>query len=256
MPGLCHAADAPVEQGGQWLNNAITAYTLGMPPEPRPELPGYNSDILCIVMAMLLLLIFNIRSYPRFFSSLISDLRSLRERTNLFETHTLDETRTVVVSVIGVCVCEGLIGLAAVNAVTGIPPDRLAAVAGVTIGAALCYYLFQLCAYNFIGYVFSDKDSTAIWLRGFNASQMLLGATLLLPALALLFYPDAAEWIVAASVMLYLAARIIFIYKGFRIFYEKIGSLLYFILYLCSVEIIPVILLINGTFSLCCNLIS
>ncbi|MDE6853726.1 MAG: DUF4271 domain-containing protein, partial [Muribaculaceae bacterium] len=34
-------------------------------------------------------------------------------------------------------------------------------------------------------------------------------------------------------------SRLLFIIKGLRIFYTGIGSLLYFILYLCTLEIIP-----------------
>ncbi|MDE6655263.1 MAG: DUF4271 domain-containing protein [Muribaculaceae bacterium] len=41
-----------------------------------------------------------------------------------------------------------------------------------------------------------------------------------------------------------------FIIKGFRIFYHKIWSLLYFILYLCTLEIVPLIILYLTALSL------
>lgn len=252
----CHDIDAPVETGAGWLNTAVTPYMQGLLPEARPELLGYNSGILCIVVAMLLLVIFNIRQYPRFFSTLVHDLWSLRERNHLFDTRTVNETRTVVVCVIQVCVCEALLALAALNMYMGIPPDRLAAVTALLAGMALLYYVWQLAAYSYICYVFYDKYASSLWLRGFNASQIMLGAALLVPALAVLFYPSATGMLLIAGVLLYFTARVIFICKGVRIFYQNFDSLLYFILYLCSVEIIPLILLFNGTFSLCCNLIS
>lgn len=85
------------------------------------------------------------------------------------------------------CVCEALLTLAAITMHIAVPPSSLIMVAGIFAGVAGGYYLWQLMAYNFIGYVFSDKFSASLWLRGFNASQAMLGALLLVPALAVLF---------------------------------------------------------------------
>lgn len=253
---LSHITDAPFEVGGRVFNTVVTPYTQGMPVELRPELLGYNSDILCVVMAMLLLVVFNIRQYPKFFSVTFHDLWSLKERNHLFDARTVNETRAFVVCVILMFICEALLVVAAINTAVVIPPSWLLLMVGLLTGVAGCYYLWQVVVYKFIGYVFSDKFSTSLWLQGFNASQTILGALLLVPALAILFYPSATKWLLTASVSLYFCIRLVFIYKGFRIFYKNFASLLYFILYLCSVEIIPPILLFNGTVSLCCNLIS
>lgn len=253
---LSHVTDAPMELGTQVFNTAVTPYAQGLPVELRPELLGYNSGILCIVMAMILLVVFNIRQYPKFFSATFHDLWSLKERNHLFDTRTVNETRAFGVCIILMCVCEALLALSAISLCAVIPESRLLVLTGVLAGIAAGYYLWQLVAYNFVGYVFYDRFSTSLWLRGFNASQTLLGALLLVPALAVLFYPAATELLLIASISIYFCVRFIFIYKGFRIFYKNFASLLYFILYLCSVEIIPLILLFNGTFSLCCNLIS
>ncbi|MBP3590263.1 MAG: DUF4271 domain-containing protein, partial [Muribaculaceae bacterium] len=40
---------------------------------------------------------------------------------------------------------------------------------------------------------------------------------------------------------IYVSARLIFIIKGFKIFYNGFISLIYFILYLCTLEIVPLI---------------
>jgi len=46
---------------------------------------------------------------------------------------------------------------------------------------------------------------------------------------------------------LYLVARLIFIIKGIRIFYSNLTSIVYFILYLCAVEIVPVVVMATVT---------
>ena len=108
---------------------------------------------------------------------------------------------------------------------------------------ALLYYLWELAAYRTVGYVFTDRFTARQWIKGFNASQALLGVALIIPALFVLFNPDAAGIVVPMGILLYIISRLIFIYKGFRLFYDNFGSLLYFILYLCSLEIIPIVIL-------------
>ena len=113
------------------------------------------------------------------------------------------------------------------------------------------YYLWQLCAYRIVGYVFTDKLSARQWIKGFNASQALLGLLLIIPALIVLFNPGGAAAVASIGIACYLMARLIFIFKGFRLFYDNFGSLLYFILYLCTLEIVPVVLIFRciGRFS-------
>ncbi|MDE6061420.1 MAG: DUF4271 domain-containing protein, partial [Duncaniella sp.] len=49
--------------------------------------------------------------------------------------------------------------------------------------------------------------------------------------------------VVTIAIICYVLVRLIFIFKGFRLFYDNFGSLLYFILYLCTLEIVPPVLL-------------
>ena len=81
------------------------------------------------------------------------------------------------------------------------------------------------------------------WIKGFNASQSFLGLVLIVPTLLILFNPGMSVLLLSISVALYATARVIFISKGFRIFYDNYSSLVYFILYLCTLEIIPPVLI-------------
>ena len=44
----------------------------------------------------------------------------------------------------------------------------------------------------------------------------------------------------------YIFSRIIFIYKGIKIFLRDVYGILYFILYLCALEIMPLFLIYKG----------
>ncbi|MDE5870106.1 MAG: DUF4271 domain-containing protein, partial [Muribaculaceae bacterium] len=54
---------------------------------------------------------------------------------------------------------------------------------------------------------------------------------------------------IAAGV--FILGKIMFIYKGFRIFFNQISSWMLFLYYLCSVEIVPLILTYFATLQLC-----
>ncbi len=254
---LCHSFQAPLEVDAAGINNAVTAYASGLPLEPRPELLGYNSGLLCIIIAMMLIVIFNIRQYSRFLKTLFNDMWSLRRRSTLFDERTVNETRIMGALIIQLCVCESILLLAGMPLLgLYVPPAKAAVVASAFIGVTFVYYFLQVVAYKVIGYVFAEPKQSDQLLSGFNSSQTLLGFCLLLPAMSVLFYPSLTEALLCTSILLYLCARIIFIYKGFRIFYHNFSTLLYFILYLCTVEIIPALLVLNGIFSLCRILIS
>ena len=75
---------------------------------------------------------------------------------------------------------------------------------------------------------------------------------MMFPAAAALFYPGASATLATMAAIMYIIGRICFICKGFRIFFNNIFSLLYFILYLCGAEIIPILLVYRKAVELCC----
>ncbi len=165
----------------------------------------------------------------------------VRLRDNLFEDHTVSETKVIASLVIMLCVSGGVLldFLFPVHCISGVTPFLSVLALAVCVAG---YYAFQLCAYSVVGYVFTTRVSARIWLRGFNASQVLLSLCVWVPALIVLFNPALGSSMLIVGGVLYILARIIFISKGFRIFYNNIPSLIYFILYLCALEIIPLVI--------------
>ena len=121
-------------------------------------------------------------------------------------------------------------------------------------GLAGAFYLFGLTGCVTLGYVFADSVNAGLLRRGFNASQILLGFLLAVPAFISLFYPSLVTAMFVLSGVLYVITRICYVSKGFRIFYHNLPSLLYFILYLCTLEIIPVIIVCLLAREICVNL--
>ena len=106
---LCHSFQAPLEVDAAGINNSVTAYASGLPLEPRPELLGYNSGLLCIIIAMMLIVIFNIHQYSRFMKTLFNDMWSMRRRSTLFDERTVNETRIIGALIVQLCVCRWIV---------------------------------------------------------------------------------------------------------------------------------------------------
>ena len=233
---------SPAELSGMTLGPI--PYLDGLPPSPRASLPGYDSGVVCLLIGMFIMLAVNFRHYSTFFNSFFSDLFSTRRREKTFSERTFSETAVLASVILVSCLSQGII-------INSLLPDIATPphISGefLLIGAltlvALIYYLWQLAAYSTVGAIFTDRVSARMWIKGFNASQSLLAMLIVLPAILVLFNPSISGVIVAVAAISYLVARLIFICKGFRLFYDNYGSLVYFILYLCSLEIVPLALL-------------
>jgi hypothetical protein len=202
-----------------------------------------SSGIMSMIVVLFVALAVGYKHISRLLSFTVQELWSLRRRANVFD-EPMGGTGPfrILLAVQCIVYCGLLLYMGVSTAVFGNRPTphtfTQAAVYIVAVGA---YYLFQLAGYNVVGYTFTTDDRRRQLISGFNASHALLGMTLIIPTLVMIFYPASTIAMLSIAAVLYVVARIIFISKGFRIFYHNFGTLLYFILYLCTLEIIPII---------------
>ncbi len=253
-----HQPFIPFTQSGQWnapldstailqSTTVIDTWNLGMTPCNRPEEHQPASGIVALLIALMAIIAFESQQLRHILSNLDTDLLGVRRRVNAFDSHTASESRTIGVLILLSCVVQAII-LAVFTGGNQTVSDfpLLCKFIALTIG----YYFFQWCAYRVVGFAFTDNINTVQWLKGFNLQQAILGLALLLPAIFVLYYHQASVIPVFVAIFLYIVARITFLCKGFRIFYNGLPSLVYFILYLCALEIIPVILVIKTAYLL------
>lgn len=247
----CHETDAPRIQHLKNVTLGRVAYASGVDPEPVKPLPGYDSGIMCLMVVIFLVITANCRHYSTFIKTFTTDLFSVRRRANAFdENHTVSETRVLLSLIVLTCVCEGILLFSSICVSGGLlMPSPFQSVGLLSLLAGI-YYVWQLVAYRTVGYLFTKDYGASQWIRGFNASQSLLGLGLVVPAMMTLFNPGLSPLLLGISVLFYVTARIIFISKGFRIFYDNYSSLVYFILYLCTLEIIPPVIIYKIALSL------
>ncbi len=211
----------------------------GLRPEALHTLPGQQSVIPAILLALFVGAGCNPAAFRRTLAHYRSELWSVRPRRNAFDDDTAGGMAVMrmfltagAVIVCGVCasLCFGAV-------------STFSILAGVALAAA--FFVFEYCAYWLTGYAFTFKGPRKRWLQGFTASVVYTGLCLFVPALLLLFFPEWFPVLAPLSLGVFLLFRCVFISKGVRIFFEGIPSLLYFILYLCTLEVIPLLALLK-----------
>jgi len=100
----------------------------------------------------------------------------------------------------------------------------------------------MLMAYWMVGNVFSDSKKTRLWVKGAAASTALETFLLFPVSLLMLIYPGWCGILLWIAAGVFIMGKIVFLYKGFRIFFAEISSWMLFLYYLCSLEIVPLIL--------------
>ena len=218
-------------------------WTIGLEGSTRQNKLNSNSGILTLIVLLFVAISLSFKDYRKLFSKFAEEMRSShKSRGNAFDERSSHETRLMCLSILQYIVCGGIMLFALAARHSGVSPDDYGfTTLAAEIGVFAAYYIFDITAYSVVGYTFAGIESMKVLLHRFNSSQSILGITIALPALIVIFYPLLSDAMIYTSVTLYVLARLLFIIKGFDIFFTNIFSLLYFILYLCALEIIPLI---------------
>ena len=217
--------------------------------------PLHDSGSMIMFLLSCLFLITSYRMGHVYITNLVHNMFSIKGKDDLYSDHTMSDTRIIIALIVNTCLMEGILlfyGLSWYN-----PQLTLALQSSVflhvfvlVISAAL-FITLQLFLYRLIGFTFANDALTDLWVSGFLASQASLGLLLFPVTVIILVFPAAIKMMITIAIILYILARIVFIYKGFRIFFNNFSSGIYFILYLCAVEIVPPLLALAGTVYVC-----
>lgn len=178
-----------------------------------------------------------------------ADLTDVRTRHNVFDDTVREKSFKVLMNVLWAASAGVLLwtSLPLVTGDVGVgnssfkePPQAVGI--AVCMGIAAVYLCGMYAAYWVTGNIFTDTRQTALWVRGATSCSALESFLLFPAALLALFYPDHLTVLLIVAAATFIIGKLIFILKGFRIFFSQIASLLLFLYYLCSLEIVPIVL--------------
>ena len=219
------------------------------PPEPIPPAEAREegtlgvSFILTGLFIIFLIISLRFRNNIKYAVAMFHNLVETRTRQNVFDD-TVRETSLIVLLNILWCSCMGIIGFCVYQTINGDPLPMTYRSIGMLVGMAIAvvYTLFMWMMYASVGWVFSDREHSVLWVKGFFASQAMMSPAFFITALLGICRPDTAILVGIVSAIVFILAKLVFIWKGYRIFFNQFSSWVLFLCYLCSLEIVPLIL--------------
>lgn len=219
----------------------------GLHSNPYPETLANNDGIGMMFIGLFVIVAIAFRRGYILLFQIIRYLFDVKERSSIFVSSTVNETQLRVSLLITLFFIEGIflyhftdsffIGNGALSVFLSV----------VTLSiAAFLFYFMQIIIFRILGYVFSCQAETGLLIENFISVNALLGIVLFPIALLYVYIPSISIILLIITVICYILARIIFIYKVIKIFLRDIDGILYFILYLCALEIAPVFLMYRG----------
>lgn len=123
------------------------------------------------------------------------------------------------------------------------PDVHSAHLLGYCIAALLGWYLLQTIVVNWFCYLFGIKDKRSIMNRSHIATFAVLAPLSMLMFLLLMGDIITTNTGVILLASLFILSQISFIFNGIKIFYEGLGSFLLIFVYLCTLEIAPLLVI-------------
>lgn len=215
----------------------------GMEGEPIPYTLYQDTIITGIVFIAFLLLCYVLNRGHKLILHQIKNFFTERERNNLF-VETGSEFR------------YQLFLLAHTILMTGLLFFRLRLIPGeplklnpswfplsICIGICLLFYLFKFLLYTFVNWVFFEEKKYDRWNEIYTLLLSLQGLVLFPLVLLSIYFQlsDANTEIIFLCTIVFI--KMLLFYKGFSIFFAKIRGLLCNILYFCTLEMIPSLIL-------------
>lgn len=218
---------------------------LGSSGSPLPYNAGNDSLISAILIGCVLLSLVCLSIAKNFFSrqarSLFHELHSYAP----FTTDTSNEIFAALLLMLQTCAQLSILVFLYTGNITN---DSTAfrsqyTLLWIAFAAFAGYFIVKVILYSTVNNIFFDKEKNTLWMKVF----VLVSATegvLLLPASLLQIYFDVqAENVILYAVFVIAITKILTFYKCFSIFFKHPSGFLHLILYLCALEMTPLLLL-------------
>ena len=208
---------------------------------PHPSFPQTESWVFIILLILFFLLVYAVYNSGGMIGETLKTFFQVKERSSIFSKATVNNIRVRLLLIIfSIGVLSLYVYLIIFKSAT---PFSIKTYCYFFVLTAFFFGLKSLI-FDLIGYVFLPPLSIKMAKESYFNILTILG-TALFPILIFLIYIPYNLYQIAESVSLFICigACILVIIKLFQIFFHKIVASFYILLYLCTLEILPLIVL-------------
>ncbi len=232
--------------------DTVTVASVGMEGTPIPyRLPADNVVSGCILLCFFMLA-YVFGNGKQYLIHQVKELFAVRERGNLFAIETGSDMRYRLLMVGQTTLLLALFLLDYSRDVS-LPLFRMYPswlLLGCYVGIVLLAYVLRLLLYTCTNWIFFDIKKNETWLESYSLLYSFLGIGLFPLALFVIYFELSYLVTLIFFLLILILAQVVMFYKCFNIFFNKTYGFFYFIVYFCTLEMIPLLLLCRAFVSL------
>ena len=215
--------------------------------EGTPLTIGIESSaaVQSMLLISLLLTTFAIGVGYRYFEQLIRNMFKVRDRSSYIVENSVVGFEFKACMTLQTLILESLVGYNLIRELFFLHILHSHYLFGIALFAIvfLIYHIFRILTITFLSSTFSEQRSMRLYVSEYLTLMSFFGVLLLPMVIAMLFWHLSATILLIFFSFIVIFGRISYIAKGFKIFLIQNRSVFYIILYLCALEILPIIVL-------------
>jgi hypothetical protein len=123
-------------------------------------------------------------------------------------------------------------------------PDTSLIIYGISVAAFFIYVVLKFTLYRLSGFIFNVSAETQEYIFYAKSVNRILGLILFPITVSLFFIKGIyAEYLLITGCLIFIIVNIINILRCMKVIAQKVFSIYYMILYLCTLEILPLLLM-------------
>ena len=234
-----------------------TLLASGMKGEPMPYLLRSDWFITGILFLCLIIISYIISKGKKHLQQQLKSIFTTRERASLFDEAIGSDIRYTFALIVNACI---MLGISAYYYVVYSIPQLLDAersfiLLGFFIFLSVFYMIIKWGLYKIINWIFFEKARNLSWMVSYFNVIVWLGLVLLPVILLTVYFDLTASNSFLFMALAILSAKILLFWKCFNNFFGKIHGILHLIMYFCTLEILPDLILWKGILISCNKLI-
>jgi hypothetical protein len=238
------SADSLIDSTRVVLDTVITYIPKGYKGIAHPSRPASEDWVFGTLLGLFLLLILALSRSSAWLYESVVNFFQVKERSSIFSNISVDNSRSRMLLFI---FSFGVFGLYAYYYIFSSKDNFHFEVYLLYAGVVAVFFILKYLISQILGYVFFDALSLKFARESYSNIVFYLGISLF-PLLFFQIY--GPEWLnsyaLTTALILCLIACILIIIKLFQIFFKKSVAFFYIMLYLCTLEILPLILLFEA----------
>ena len=208
---------------------------------PHPSLPQTESWVFIILLVLFFLLVYSVSTSTGIIAETIKSFFQVKERSSIFSKATVTDFRLRLLLVIfSIGVFSLYIYLLVFKPESQFPIKTY----GYFLIITAIFLGIKSLLIDVIGYVFLSPSNKKMAKESYFNIVSILGVSLFIMLILQIYIPREYYNITEIiSLVMCLGACILVIIKLFQIFFHKIVASFYILLYLCTLEILPLVIL-------------